>query len=442
MSVITRRAVFAALVALALSGCYSRAKLKAKSTPAQTKVYADFTVTHTLVSALNAQLKQAGVGGGSNVGEAPQRLKSQLRSDLLKNKVGLPVTNPKQADVHLTGTFRKGNAGVELDWQMADAKSGAVVLAGTYSDMFFTGNMEPFADDILKNMLTIDMDQFASGGAVVQVKPAPGGGGLPPAPAAGNDGSKSYAVIIGIQKYREKLPEATHAEADARAFAKYAQTTLGVPEAHIRVLTGQRAGRGDMQSMLQEWLPRNARQPGGKVYVFFSGHGAPDPETGDAYLVPWDADPAYIKTRGVSVRDLYAGLEKLKGQQVYVFLDACFSGSGDRSVIAQGTRPLVPVKAPQSKGGIIALTASAAKETTGAARDASHGLFTRHLLAGMGGAADANKDGNVSLAELADHVKTNVSRDARLDNREQTPSLIVAEGVRASDHVVIQSLKK
>jgi uncharacterized caspase-like protein len=215
---------------------------------------------------------------------------------------------------------------------------------------------------------------------------------------------------------------------------------LGVPEAHIRVLLGQRAGRSDIESMLQEWLPRNAVEPGGKVYVFFSGHGAPDPTNGKAYLVPWDADPAYIKTRGIPVDEIYAGLAKLKGQQAYVFLDACFSGSGQRSVIAKGTRPLVPIKAPKANR-IIALTASAARETTGAARDAAHGLFTRHLLAGMGGAADANGDGQVTLGELAEHVRSRVSKDARLDNRDQTPSLLIDRGIDPNRHPLVQGLR-
>lgn len=135
------------------------------------------------------------------------------------------------------------------------------------------------------------------------------------------------------------------------------------------------------------------------------------------------ADPACLKTRGIPIKSLYTSLEKLPAQNLYVFLDACFSGGGARSVLAKGTRPRVPVKTETAKR-LVALTASGARETTGAARDLKHGLFTRYLLAGLGGAADANADKAVSVGELADFVTKNVSPDARLDNREQTPSLI------------------
>jgi hypothetical protein len=436
--------IFSVLL-LGLGGCYERIKLPAKHTPAAARVYVQFQVEQTLKDAITSQLQEAmkGVTGTPAFADVGNKMTATMRSELVQHRVALPVLDPNQpVDLSLTGTFRASTTGgIDLEWQLVETKSGALVQAGLYNDLVFTGNVEPFADDVLAKLLKIDVDQYASGGPSVAPRPAPGGG-LPPAPGSGNDGGNAYAVIVGIEAYRENLPAATHAEKDAAVFAEYAKTTLGVPEAHIRVLTGQRAGRADLASMIEEWLPRNAKQPGGKVYFFFSGHGAPDPETGDAYLVPYDADPAYIKTRGLSVRSLYASLEALPNQQAYVFLDACFSGSGDRSVIAAGTRPLVPVKTPESAGGVISLTASAARETTGAARDAAHGLFTRHLLAGLAGAADANGDGDITLTELAGHVREKVSSDARLDNREQTPSLLVAKGINPDMLRMVQGLKK
>ena len=31
------------------------------------------------------------------------------------------------------------------------------------------------------------------------------------------------------------------------------------------------------------------------VYFYYSGHGAPDLKTGQAYLVPWDGDAQFLK---------------------------------------------------------------------------------------------------------------------------------------------------
>ena len=426
--------ILLALSALGLSGCYSRAQLKARDKPGSARLHIQLNVEESAFG---------NVFGGVNASVGPQ-VKNQLTTDILKKRFAQVVPDVANADLRFVGKIYPSTQKVNFDWTITDAR-GVVVLADKMDVFNYRDDQERFADNVLTQLAQVDLDAFARGQGVAVVPPTrtappPGKPNLPDAPKTKTSNPNAYAIVIGVETYRDQLPVATHAEADAKAFAEYAKQTLGVPESQVRLLLGQRAGRSDIDSMIKEWLPRNATAPGGKVYVFFSGHGAPDPTTGQAYLVPWDADPAYIKTRGVSVNDLYAALEALKGQQAYVFLDACFSGSGTRSVIAKGTRPLVPVDQPKASR-IIGLTASGAKETTGAARDAAHGLFTRHLLAGMAGAADQDHDGQVTLGELADHVRVRVSKDARLDNRDQTPSLLVSTGVDANTHPIVQGLR-
>ena len=423
--------ILLALSALGVSGCYSRANLKPRAQPGAARMHVQLNVEESAFG---------NFFGGVNADVGPQ-VKNQLISDVLKKRYAQIVQQAEGADLQLVGRIYPANNKVHFDWKVSDAR-GVVVLADKTYVLNYQDDHERFADNVLAQLASVDLDAYARGRGVVYTPPAPDPpeAKLPTAPQTQARSPNAYAIVIGVEKYREQLPVATHAEADAKAFAEYAKKTLGVPDSQVRLLLGQRAGRSDIDSMIKEWLPRNATAPGGKVYVFFSGHGAPDPTTGQAYLVPWDADPAYIKTRGVSVSGLYKALEALPGQQAYVFLDACFSGSGTRSVIAQGTRPLVPITQPTASR-IIGLTASGARETTGAARDAAHGLFTRYLLAGMGGAADQDQDKQVTLGELSDYVRVHVSKDARLDNRDQTPSLLVSEGVDANAHAIVEGLR-
>jgi uncharacterized caspase-like protein len=178
--------------------------------------------------------------------------------------------------------------------------------------------------------------------------------------------------------------------------------------------------------------------PDAEVYFFFAGHGAPEPTTGDAYLVPWDADPKYLKSQGLRIADLHAALAASGAKSVYVFLDSCFSGAGGRSVLAAGTRPLVrtkdegidaPPQVPTTGMRVYATIAAAGpSEITGRATNGEAGLFTYHLVTGVGGAADRDGDHKVTLSELFDYVKTRVEKDARQDNRDQTPALTLAAG--------------
>ena len=464
MSDLSRTLVLLPLSLLLVCGCYTRANLKVKPTPPAAKVRVEFLVGEGLANFPIEEVERAINGvdafGRPYAGNAVQdratarqqsallaqmgpNLTKMLRTDLVKRRVGFAITDPQvEADLELRGTFRRDSVyGIGLDWELLEIQSGAVVSGGTETVGYFDASVERFADSILAQLLEIDIDAYASATGTGPLAPEPSLVLVDDPPASATDGSNAWAVVIGIERYREELPIATHAEADARVFAAYAEKTLGVPPAHIKLILGDRAGRADIASVLKEWLPRNATQEGGKVYVFFSGHGAPDVETGDAFLVPWDGDPSYLKTRGYPVSTLYDDLRLLRGQRIVVFLDACFSGAGGRSVLAQGTRPLVPVKDPNAGAGVISFAAASGSQTTGAARQGRHGLFTYHLLAGLGGQADRDNDKNVSLAELVQHVAAQVQEDARLDNREQDPKLSAPVGLDATRFEIVTGLE-
>ncbi|MEZ4465847.1 MAG: caspase family protein [bacterium] len=353
---------------------------------------------------------------------------AELREQVLESRVGVPVQDASKADLLLKVVISGANFTHATQWeyQLIDVDTDAVLVSRR--DTAAWGRAaDDLAAGVMQDVARIDTAAYAGPGKAAPVVVAAAGTVDAPLRSA-TDGSKSWAVVIGVEGYREGLTPATGAEADARAFAAFARTTLGVPEANTKLLVGDRATRADLSGALLEWLPRNAVEPGGTVYVFFSGHGAPDTESGDAYLVPYDANPAYIKTGGLPLAEVQRTLGALKGQRVYLFLDACFSGQGDRSVLAQGTRPLVPVKPLAAATGLVTLAASGATETTGTHAGSGHGLFTYHLLAGLGGAADADGDHAVSLAELRDHLITAVRTEARRQNRDQTPSVAVPGG--------------
>jgi hypothetical protein len=236
-------------------------------------------------------------------------------------------------------------------------------------------------------------------------------------PARPND----FALIVGIERY-ETLPKADFGERDAEVFRHYV-LGLGVPEENVILLLGPRATKTGMMKYIEEWLPRNVTADS-RVFVFYSGHGAPDPATGAAYLVPYDGDPTFLQSSAYPVPRLLERLEALKAKETVVALDACFSGAGGRSVIAKGTRPLVAIATTANVGPKVSvLAASSSDEISGSLDEQGHGLFTYYLLKGLQGKADADGNGHVSLEELHAYVKKSVQREARRQNREQTPNL-------------------
>lgn len=228
----------------------------------------------------------------------------------------------------------------------------------------------------------------------------------------------NFALVIGIERYQD-LPSATYAERDAEAVRAHL-LALGYPERNILYLSGSRALKSSIEKYVESWLPRNVT-PKSRVFVYFSGHGAPVPRTGEAYLVPWDGDLKYMENTAYPLRRLYEKLESLKARLVVVALDSCFSGGGGRSLLAAGTRPLVSVietKVPESTRLVI-FSAAAADEITGVDEIQRHGLFSYHFLSGI-----SKTRGETTLRALYDYLSPRVRDAARRANRDQTPQLL------------------
>ncbi len=236
----------------------------------------------------------------------------------------------------------------------------------------------------------------------------------------------AYAIVIGIEQYREKLPKADFADRDAKLVGEYLTKVMGYPEENVIVRTNDKASMNDVVKYLESWLPNNVEKDS-SVFIYYSGHGAPNTKTGDAYLVPYDGDPTFIEKTGYPLKKLYAQLESLPTKDITVVLDSCFSGAGGRSVIGKGLRPmgLSMEHSISAAGKAVVLAASSGDQVSSTYEEKGHGLLTYFFLKGLQGAGDLNKDGNIDMAELYDYVKPNVSKVARKQyNNEQTPQLL------------------
>jgi hypothetical protein len=240
----------------------------------------------------------------------------------------------------------------------------------------------------------------------------------------------AYAVVIGIEAYRQRLPKADFAVRDARTVTDYLVKAMGYPEENVVTLSDDQAALGDFVKYFEKWLPNNV-EPGSTVFVYYSGHGAPDPKTGSAYLVPYDGDPTFIAETGYSLSRMYAALGKLPAKEIIVALDSCFSGAGGRSVLAKGARPLVmnlQTGAVASKNMTV-LAASSGEQISSTYDEKGHGLFTYFLLKGIKNEDVIQPDGSIRMDDLYGYLKPQVERIARKQyNNEQTPQLIESEG--------------
>ena len=251
----------------------------------------------------------------------------------------------------------------------------------------------------------------------------------PPAGKAGPN-RNSYAIVIGIEQYRQKLPRADFAAHDARIVTDYLTKMLGFPEGNVVTLLNDRALKSDLEKYFEKWLGNNV-EAGGTVFVYYSGHGAPDLKSGSAYLVPYDGDPAFIDQTGYSLKRMYEALAKLPAKKIIVALDSCFSGAGGRSVVAKGARPLVMhlADALSLPRNMVVMSAARGDQASSTYDEKGHGLFTYFMLKGMKTRDVTGRDGTLEVEDLFGYIKPQVEQIARKQyNNEQSPQLMRLPG--------------
>jgi hypothetical protein len=238
----------------------------------------------------------------------------------------------------------------------------------------------------------------------------------------------AYAVVIGVEKYRQDgIPAVDFAARDARTMYAYLTRAMGFDPKNVMLLTDEKATKTDFEKNLGKWL-RNRADAKSRVFVYYAGHGAPNAASGEGFLMPYEADPNYVEDTAYPITRLYAELAKLPTRDVTVVLDACFSGRGGRSLMAKGARPLVSIKEALGPANAVVLAAATGGQISGTDPDRRHGLLTESLLEALHGAADARGDGKITSEEIFAYVRTAVERAARLQNIEQTPTLSPAPG--------------
>jgi hypothetical protein len=251
-------------------------------------------------------------------------------------------------------------------------------------------------------------------------------------PPARGPQPQALAVVIGVRDYRHPdVPAVAYAHHDAYSIKKYLMGSFGFAEENILLLlnptqaelNGMFGAAGDFQAKLF-----NRIQPGvTDLFVYYSGHGAPDVQSGEAYLVPSDCDPSLVKFNGYALRTLYDNLAQLPAKSVTVVMDACFSGASDQGTLLPLASP-VRIRTSNAllrKPNAVVLTASGSGEIASWLPAESHSLFTYYFLKALQGAADANRSGSLDVAELRAYLGAEVPAAARrIHNRTQTPEVM------------------
>jgi hypothetical protein len=231
----------------------------------------------------------------------------------------------------------------------------------------------------------------------------------------------AYALVIGVSAYQRvrTLPTVQDAQDVAAMLSDPAR--CGFPAANVRVLIEEAATRAAIVDALDE-LAERAR-PSSTVLVYFSGHGGAAPYAGAGtgereaaccYLIPVDGrwgEPAELEATTLSGAELSRRLGAVAADRVTVILDCCHAAglAEPRDIepapLGELTREAI---SPLASGrGRAVLAASRADGFAYVSAGQRNGVFTRHLLAGLGGGASRG-GGVVRICDLFEYVQERV----------------------------------
>lgn len=225
----------------------------------------------------------------------------------------------------------------------------------------------------------------------------------------------TYLISIGIGAYRnQQLLPRKFASLDAEMVSNYFQALGGIPASNVRLLQDWKALRQDIDEALLDWLPPHMTKDA-VVIVYFAGQAMVN-HTGEVLLVPYEGSPT-ATSRLYSLKDLEAALARLKARQTILLFDGMVS-----KLHSDPKTKTFPPRWDSAGSSIIRIVSSDSLSKGLEDDKHRHGLMTYYLLRALRGESDSNRDGSITLAEVAAYVSQKVTWAAKTQfNSDQRP---------------------
>jgi len=257
----------------------------------------------------------------------------------------------------------------------------------------------------------------------IAVRPAP-----TPPPAQLPRADENWIVAVGINRFKdEKVNPLSFCAADAKAVYKFFLDAGFAPADRAYLLTTDAPAESkDYPTRINilkavQYAAEHATDQS-TILLFFGSHGFVDSK-GESYILPQDGDSGLLSDSGVAVARINEMLRGSKSKRKVVFVDACrntpFKDAKGQAVEGRAAvKSEVFLEALKSASGQVTLAACGPGQASFEDSASGHGVYTAHLLKGLGGAARADERGLIDVSSLQKYLAEAVpawSRQMRRD---------------------------
>lgn len=238
---------------------------------------------------------------------------------------------------------------------------------------------------------------------------------------------KSWAVVIGINEYKNDIPKLRYAVADAEAVGR----ELEARGFSVTRLLDREATRDRILEVLGDDLPAQMK-PDDRLLIFYAGHGETKTIAGGqtmGYLLPVEAQREKLHKTAISMGEIKQLAGLLPAKHVLFVVDVCYggiAGQQTRSLPAQTEAYLKQIT--QEKGRQL-ITAGGPGQQVVEGPQWGHSVFTYYLLEGLTkGLADLNHDGVIPTSELYAYLDGRVPAASENQQRPEKWDLAPEKG--------------
>lgn len=208
--------------------------------------------------------------------------------------------------------------------------------------------------------------------------------------AAPAGGAIRFSLVVGNDIGRVGEPVLRWAEEDARRFHALLSELGAVAEGRGQLLCGSAPDQVVRAIERLRGQVEEARRQGFRteVLVYYSGHG--------------DASALHLRGDDLPIAALFRQLDEIPADSRVAILDACRSAPADlrnRGAVPGPAFEITLAREPGPSGRVL-ITSAGPNEVAQESDSLRGSFFTHHLLTGLRGAADTDRDSRVTLAEL------------------------------------------
>lgn len=225
-----------------------------------------------------------------------------------------------------------------------------------------------------------------------------------------------FALVIGLEKYAERIPAVQFAENDAKKLHECLRE-LGIDPRDITCLLSSQATKAKLESELRRLVSHANKDD--EILLFFAGHGVSI--SGSNYITCYDTVPTDLVNSCIPLKWIMDLLKTSASERKVIFLDSCHSGleidESMRGILDSMNESEIEAFFSDSEYQV-GFASCRADQSSYSSPNLRHGIWTYHLIEALLGKASkaVEKDKHITSSSLQNYLATQVPKTLRMEH--------------------------